>query len=454
MVREGEAERVVPGFDERGGVGDMVRSYWRVIVMALVVLMPMYHAACLFRPLVPGVSTAVVWFAALQPLQQRLIDGIRRVRSSSPVVRHSALLIPVLAVLMFAMIPSAKATEIIISLAFLSVYVAIGALPETLLSALTLWLFGMTATVVVGFLVTFVSVSEMTALYEDVADALEHSSLEAILESSKSHPYIEAAASSLSEIGLLNKTAIAEFKLEHIHHHARSLSASAAISDAVRTQAKAAIATGGSVFSWLAVFAIVLLYLLQNAPKIRYAIRALSPFDDDDHAELGKALQMYSRAIIWCGLLLFTVHFVLTAATIRYSGLQLPIISLATIAGVLAVFPLAPGTLIWIVICGALAADKRFFDAGVIFGVNFAVGFFVKPAIYALVPSGHYYLSSMSVALGLSAYGAPGIVMGPVILCSFVTGLKLVAKHLRAEQPMRPAKVDSDVHSSVESAGD
>jgi predicted PurR-regulated permease PerM len=173
----------------------------------------------------------------------------------------------------------------------------------------------------------------------------------------------------------------------------------------------------------LGVALFVLFYLLRDGDQFMITIRRMIPLDPDRREEvLGRATEI-TEAMVYGTVVVAVVQGILGGIIFRLLGL--PAATLwGTMMGVLALIPMVGPPLIWIPTSIYLVLTGSVVRGLILFAVGALVIGTVDNLLRAVFVSGRTEMHSLVVFLsvlgGVFAFGAPGIVVGPVL---FVLGL-------------------------------
>jgi predicted PurR-regulated permease PerM len=175
----------------------------------------------------------------------------------------------------------------------------------------------------------------------------------------------------------------------------------------------------------------LLFFFLQDGDVMVARGRNLIPLDDERKAHLFKYLGDITRAIVFGTSLTAVLQGVVLGIGFSISSLPSPVV-FGVVGALIAMLPLGGTALVWIPATGWLFIDGRwgFGIFMIVWGLMLsALDNFLKPMLI----SGRAQVSTLVVFLGvlggLSAFGAIGIVMGPLVLSLVLALIKF------AEEP-------------------
>lgn len=118
---------------------------------------------------------------------------------------------------------------------------------------------------------------------------------------------------------------------------------------------------------------------------------------------------------------LFTFHFVLTWLTLGLCGFPY-IYMFSIVAGFLAIIPVTNPLIIIVVPVIDLYLAGHYMKILVLVTAHVVAWIQIDPVIYSDIPESHPYISSLSIVLGLYAFGVQGIFFGPLLACLPIIG--------------------------------
>lgn len=169
----------------------------------------------------------------------------------------------------------------------------------------------------------------------------------------------------------------------------------------------------GNMIVSFVIFATTLFTVLLYKRHIWDEIADLSPFSGDEQDRIISSVgSSISRILIFSAMVGF-INFGTTWVTFWWTDLQLKYI-FSALAAFLAIFPLSGTWLIWLPAAGILVARGDYIGAAVIVAGHFLASGLCR-AVVGYLP-GNSHLVGMSIALGLSAYGPAGVIIGPLLV--------------------------------------
>lgn len=168
----------------------------------------------------------------------------------------------------------------------------------------------------------------------------------------------------------------------------------------------------------LGVALFVLFYLLRDGDKFMIAIRRMIPLDPERREEVLARAAEITHATVYGTVVVALVQGTLGGITFRLLGLQAATLW-GTIMGVLALIPMVGPPLVWIPTSIYLVITGSVMRGVVLAAIGALVIGTVDNLLRAIFVSGraevHSLVVFLSVLGGVFVFGAPGIVVGPVL---------------------------------------
>ena len=185
----------------------------------------------------------------------------------------------------------------------------------------------------------------------------------------------------------------------------------------------------GSVIAVVAVY-----FFLLDGPGIMESLMQLSPMDDRHERELIEEFDRVSRAVVLATLVAAIAQGLLAAIGFYVAGIQ-SVFLLMMLTMLLAMIPFFGATSVWLPVVFYLAFfEGRPVAAGVLFLYSALIvstaDNIIKPYILHGQSNLHPLLALLSVLGGVTALGAIGIVVGPMLVAFLQTLLKILRDEL------------------------
>ena len=197
----------------------------------------------------------------------------------------------------------------------------------------------------------------------------------------------------------------------------------------------------------LGVALFVLFYLLRDGDRVMAAIRRAIPLEDDRRDEVLVRAGEITRAIVYGTVVVAIVQGTIGGITFRL--LSLPGATLwGTMMGVLALIPMVGPPLVWIPTSIYLVITGSVMRGLILAAVGALVIGTVDNLLRAIFVSGraevHSLVVFLSVLGGVFVFGAPGIVVGPVLFVVALISIdmgRLALEEARAKEAARQKDV-------------
>ncbi len=201
---------------------------------------------------------------------------------------------------------------------------------------------------------------------------------------------------------------------------------------------------GGSLFlgalGSLLAFAIMLFLLfffLRDGDSMLLRARRLIPLADDRKERLFTQLSAVTRAIVFGTTVTALLQGLLIGIGFAFAGLPSPVV-FGVLAALLSLLPVGGSAFVWIPAAIWLFIDKRW-GAGIFIFIWGCLLGGVDQLLRPILISGRARVSALAVFIGvlggIPAFGAIGVVAGPVVLC-LVLALIEFAEESRTLEPV------------------
>jgi predicted PurR-regulated permease PerM len=181
-----------------------------------------------------------------------------------------------------------------------------------------------------------------------------------------------------------------------------------------------------------AIMMFILFFTIRDGERAFAALRALIPMSGDHKARLFEHLAGVTRALVFGTGVTAAVQGALVAIGFAIVGLPSPIV-FGVLAALFALIPLAGTPVVWVPAVIVLAAQQRWYAAIFLLiwgGLVVTVDNVLRP----LLVSGRAHVGTLTVFVGVlggvSAFGAIGVFLGPLVL-ALVTALIRFALEVR-----------------------
>jgi predicted PurR-regulated permease PerM len=221
--------------------------------------------------------------------------------------------------------------------------------------------------------------------------------------------------------------------------------------DGARTVLQFLASMGGKIFLGaigtvigfvLAMF--LLFFMIRDAQEMLTTLRALIPASAADKNRLFRHLASVARAMVFGTGVTALAQGALIAVGFAILGLPSPIV-FGVLAALFALVPLAGTPVVWIPAVLILAAQQRW--GATIFLLAWGVGVtLVDNVLRPLLVSGRANVGTLTVFIGVlggvSAFGAIGIILGPLVLALVIALIRfaLEMRELHAEEATIPVE--------------
>lgn len=169
----------------------------------------------------------------------------------------------------------------------------------------------------------------------------------------------------------------------------------------------------GSMVLSLFIFATTLFTTVLYKRQIWNELADLSPFSGDEQDRIITSVGSSISRILLFSMVVGIINFSTTWLSFWWTGLQLKYI-FSALAAFLAIIPLSGTWLIWLPASGILFARGDYIGSAVIIAGGL-IPYGLSSMVVGYLP-GNSHLVGMSIALGLSAYGPAGVIMGPLLV--------------------------------------
>eukprot|EP00808_Paulinella_micropora_P031142 g19538.t1 len=178
-----------------------------------------------------------------------------------------------------------------------------------------------------------------------------------------------------------------------------------------------------SFLDWLfglVVFVSALYFSLVGQEEYKPVQMVTSIFPSGPRQErVQRAISRAVRDVFLVSIKLYSFHFLLTWLT--FAELGSPLVYLPSVAnGILAVVPIAPPFLLAIPLALYLWLSGSALMGLCLFLLHWGAYWFVDPAIHAEIKGSNPYLTALSIVGGITAWGASGAIIGPMLVCSLM----------------------------------
>ncbi|KAA8491050.1 hypothetical protein FVE85_4467 [Porphyridium purpureum] len=420
----------------------------KFVTVALTVVFG-YYCMDLFAPLLPGICLALLWFSAVVSLKKKLASWMRLARPSAvpATVICAAVILPLLVRGFLLQDPVRlvlTGTFVFFILFFYTVPAVTG--KEELVAAIFLWVAGAVATILP---VGLISARVMAEIQELIVPLVQASDPQTALmnfhritvaqNARRAVDFLQHAGLPAHMLAKIEPFLTLEFEevytrlqpeVTRILSHPKFANYGAAFAASLAEQ-----------ISIIGVFCICLLYMLQSSDAFVAYLASLSPYSPAQTRRLGKSLQTSARRILLCDFGTFLAHFgaglVSLSLVSQRVDMTLPVWTLSTFIGALAVLPIFSSALVWLGV-GLVCYVERNMHGIFMLALTYALlALAVQPLLYSFIPTGHYFLSGSAILLGLARYGATGIFLGPSVLCALLAVLDIVRFELEARHDPR-----------------
>jgi predicted PurR-regulated permease PerM len=179
----------------------------------------------------------------------------------------------------------------------------------------------------------------------------------------------------------------------------------------------------------------ILFFAIRDVKAMFATLRALIPMSREERARLFDHLAGVTRAMVYGTGVTALAQGVLVAIGFAIVGLPSPIV-FGVLAALFALVPLAGTPVVWVPAVLVLAIQQRYYAAGFLLAWG-AVVATVDNVLRPMLVSGRAQVGTLTVFIGVlggvSAFGAIGVVLGPLVL-ALVIALIRFALETRAQR--------------------
>jgi hypothetical protein len=184
----------------------------------------------------------------------------------------------------------------------------------------------------------------------------------------------------------------------------------------------------GNMMLGLVTFASCLYFLLAASRDFAGTLTWLSPFREEDNAKLLSTMKKSVERIFLCSFSVGALHVIVSYFSFSMCGIDLCLI-LSFLSGFAAMLPVFSSWIVWIPACGGLLIAGQTVSAAALAGVQLSLLLWVDPMIMRGVP-GDSYIIGMSIVFAVYAFGAAGVLLGPLLAAMSFTFLEIYREYL------------------------
>jgi len=178
----------------------------------------------------------------------------------------------------------------------------------------------------------------------------------------------------------------------------------------------------------LATFASCLYFLLAASRDFAGTLTWLSPFREEDNVKLVSTMKKSVERIFLCSFSVGALHVIVSYVSFSMCGIDLCLI-LSFLSGFAAMLPVFSSWVVWLPACLALLIAGKTVSAAALAGVQLSLLFYVDPLIMRGIP-GDSYVIGMSIVFAVYAFGAAGVLLGPLLAAMTFTFLEIYREYL------------------------
>lgn len=162
----------------------------------------------------------------------------------------------------------------------------------------------------------------------------------------------------------------------------------------------------------------ILFFVIRDARMLFHTLRELVPMESAERGRLFSHLAAVTRAMVYGTGVTALVQGVLIGIAFIIVGLPSPIV-FGVLAALAAIIPLAGTPVVWVPAAIVLAADERWY-AALFMAVFGAIVASVDNVLRPMLVAGRAQVGTLTVFIGVlggvSAFGAIGVILGPLVL--------------------------------------
>jgi predicted PurR-regulated permease PerM len=190
----------------------------------------------------------------------------------------------------------------------------------------------------------------------------------------------------------------------------------------VSSQVAAVLQNAVLSFVYLVITIFAMFFFFRDAPTVMRAVRHILPFEPELRERLIEQTRLMVNASVTSGLIVATVQGLLGGLTFWALGLTGPVFW-GVVMGLLCLLPLGAWLVwgpaaIWLMLTGRIV--RGLVLAGIGFAVVSGIDNFLRPLLLSGRSEMNGLLLFVSLLGGIAAFGAVGLVLGPVLMAAAV----------------------------------
>ena len=158
-------------------------------------------------------------------------------------------------------------------------------------------------------------------------------------------------------------------------------------------------------------------------------MKSLSPLTEQESIRLGNEVKRSVSSSFICSFTVGLLHMTSTFIAFSIVGIDLCLI-LSFLAGFCSMLPIFSSWLVWLPAIISMLCMHQYLHAALLLLIQLFLCHYLDPLVYGRIRPGNPSLIGMSLVFGLAAFGATGVILGPLLTTVTLTTFNIYVENI------------------------